>query len=60
MMCNLNLAAIKSRIEKEMKSYGYWRKEFYYSNKSVSTAYQAGIYDGLKCAKQFIEDCIEE
>lgn len=59
-MCNLNLVAIKSRIEKEMKSYEYWRKEFNYNNKSVSTAFQAGIYDGLKCAMQFIEDCMEE
>lgn len=59
-MCNLNLVAIKNRIEKEMKSYEYWRKEFNYDNKSAGTAYQAGIYDGLKCAKQFIEDCMEE
>lgn len=59
-MCNLNLVAIKNRIEKEMKSYEYWRKEFNYNNKSVSTAFQAGIYDGLKCAMQFIEDCMEE
>ena len=59
-MCNLNLVKIKTRIEEEMKSYEYWRKEFNYNNKSVSTAFQAGIYDGLRCAKQFIEDCIEE
>lgn len=59
-MCDLHLVEIKNRIKKEMKSYEYWRKEFNYNNKSVSTAFQAGIYDGLKCAMQFIEDCMEE
>lgn len=60
MMCNLNLVAIKTCIKEKMKSYEYWGKEFNYNNKSVSTAYQAGVYDGLKYAMQFIEDCIEE
>lgn len=56
MMCNSDLVEIKNRIRKEMKSYEYWRKEFNYNNKSVSTAFQAGIYDGLKCAMQFIDE----
>ena len=39
-----------------MQSYDYWRKEFNYNNKSVSTAYQAGVYDGLRRATQLIDE----
>lgn len=55
-MDTVELNLLKNSIEKEMKSYEYWRKEFNYDNKSVSTAFQAGIYDGLKCAMQFIDE----
>lgn len=54
----VELNLLKNSIERKMQSYDYWRKEFNYNNKSVSTAYQAGVYDGLRCAMQLIDEMI--
>ena len=52
----VELNLLKNSIERKMQSYDYWRKEFNYNNKSVSTAYQAGVYDGLRRATQLIDE----